>query len=138
MINNVVLVGRLTKDPELKKTQSGVSFVNFTIAVNRTFTSQSGEREADFINCIVWRNQADNLARYMSQGSLIGVEGRIQTRSYESETGMRYITEVVANSIQFLESRSQQRDNQQSSNDNTNDDYYDVSQDIIADDDLQF
>jgi|SRR5690554_581046 len=138
MINNVVLVGRLTKDPELKKTQSGVSFVNFTIAVNRTFTSQSGEREADFINCIVWRNQADNLARYMSQGSLIGVEGRIQTRSYESETGMRYITEVVANSIQFLESRSQQRDNQQSSNDNTNDDYYDVSQDIIADDDLPF
>lgn len=135
MINNVVLVGRLTRDPELKKTQSGVSFVNFTIAVNRAFADQSGEREADFINCIVWRNQADNLARYMRQGSLIGVEGRIQTRSYESEQGTRYITEVVANSIQFLETKSQTKSESSSSQ---NDDYYDVSQDIITDDDLPF
>ena len=105
MINNVVLVGRLTRDPELRKTQSGVSVVNFTLAVNRTFTDQSGERQADFINCVVWRNQADNLARYMRQGSLIGVEGRIQTSSFESEQGTRYVTEVLAdgfNGIEFL------------------------------------
>ncbi|HHT55763.1 MAG TPA: single-stranded DNA-binding protein [Acholeplasma sp.] len=140
MINNVVLVGRLTRDPELRKTQSGVSVVNFTLAVNRTFTDQSGERQADFINCVVWRNQADNLARYMRQGSLIGVEGRIQTSSFESEQGMRYVTEVLANSIQFLESKSQtqQQPQQQSQSSNNNDDYYDVSQDIITDDDLPF
>jgi len=140
MINNVVLVGRLTRDPELRKTQSGVSVVNFTLAVNRTFTDQSGERQADFINCVVWRNQADNLARYMRQGSLIGVEGRIQTSSFESEQGTRYVTEVLANSIQFLESKSQtqQQPQQQSQSSNNNDDYYDVSQDIITDDDLPF
>ena len=135
MINNVILVGRLTRDPELKKTQSGVSFVNFTIAVNRAFTDQSGERQADFINCIVWRAQADNLARYMRQGSLIGVEGRIQTRTYESEQGTRYITEVVANNIQFLETKSQ---TETTTTNNNNDEYYDVSQDIITDDDLPF
>jgi|SRR5690554_5077447 len=138
MINNVVLVGRLTRDPELKKTQSGVSFVNFTVAVNRTYTDQSGERQADFISCVVWRAQADNLARYMRQGSLIGIEGRIQTRTYESEQGTRYITEIVANSIQFLETKSTQSQQQSSQSSKNNDDYYDVSQDIITDDDLPF
>ena len=138
MINNVVLVGRLTREPELKKTQSGVSFVNFTVAVNRTYTDQSGERQADFISCVVWRAQADNLARYMRQGSLIGIEGRIQTRTYESEQGTRYITEIVANSIQFLETKSTQSQQQSSQSSKNNDDYYDVSQDIITDDDLPF
>ena len=103
MINNVVLVGRLTKDPELKVTQSNTPFVNFTVAVNRTFTDQTGERQADFINCIVWRKQAENLARYMRQGSLVGIKGRIKTRTFDSEQGTRYITEVVCDSIQFLE-----------------------------------
>ena len=111
MINNVVLVGRLTKDPELKQTSSGIYFSNFTLAVNRSFKNDSGETEADFINCIVWRNQAENLCKYMKKGSLIGVEGRIQTRSYETEEGMRYITEVVANSITFLESKNEKTDN---------------------------
>lgn len=111
MINNVVLVGRLTKDPELKQTSSGIYFSNFTLAVNRSFKNDSGETEADFINCIVWRNQAENLCKYMKKGSQIGVEGRIQTRSYETEEGMRYITEVVANSITFLESKAEKTDN---------------------------
>lgn len=111
MINNVVLVGRLTKDPELKQTSSGIYFSNFTLAVNRSFKNEQGETEADFINCIVWRNQAENLCKYMRKGSQIGVEGRIQTRSYETEEGMRYITEVVANSITFLESKNEKADN---------------------------
>lgn len=111
MINNVVLVGRLTRDPELKKTQSGISFVRFTLAVNRSFRDDSGETQADFINCIAWRAQAENLAKYMRQGSLIGVEGRIQTGSYETEQGMRYTTDVVANNITFLESKGSQNNN---------------------------
>lgn len=111
MINNVVLVGRLTKDVELKKTASGISYTNFTLAVNRSFKNEQGETEADFINCVVWRNQAENLCKYMRKGSQIGVEGRIQTRSYETEEGMRYITEVVANSITFLENKAEKTDN---------------------------
>lgn len=106
MINRVVLVGRLTKDPELRYTPSGVPMARFTIAVNRTFTGQGGEREADFIGCIAWRKQAENLANFMKKGALIGVEGRIQTGSFEGQDGKRvYTTDVVADSIQFLEPR---------------------------------
>ena len=106
MINRVVLVGRLTKDPELRYTPSGVPMARFTIAVNRTFSSQSGEREADFIGCIAWRKQAENLANFMRKGSLVGVEGRIQTGSFEGQDGKRvYTTDVVADSVQFLEPR---------------------------------
>lgn len=114
MINRVVLVGRITKDPELKSTQSNISFVNFTLAVNRQFSDPSGERQADFIQCIVWRKQAENLAQYINKGALLGIEGRIQTRSYESENGTRYITEVVCDSVQFLES-STTRESQEES-----------------------
>lgn len=104
MINRVVLVGRLTKDPELRYTPNGIAVATFTLAVNRTFASQSGEREADFINCVVWRKQAENMANYLRKGSLTGVEGRIQTRSYDNQEGKRvYVTEVVADSVQFLE-----------------------------------
>ncbi|MCR1809321.1 single-stranded DNA-binding protein [Haploplasma modicum] len=131
MINNVVLVGRLTKDPELMKTQSNISYVRFTLAVNRSFADQSGERQADFINCIAWRNQAENLARFMKQGSQIGLQGRIQTGSYETDQGTRYTTDVVADSIQFLESRTQK------SNDN-NDEFSNLSGSIITDNDLPF
>lgn len=107
MINRVVLVGRLTKDPELRYTPSGLAVVRFTIAVNRQFSNQSGEREADFINCVAWRKQAENLANFQRKGNLVGVEGRIQTGSYEGQDGKRvYTTEVVADSIQFLESRN--------------------------------
>lgn len=106
MINRVVLVGRLTKDPELRYTQGGLPVARFTVAVNRTFSNQQGDKEADFINCVAWRKQAENLANFMRKGSLIGVEGRIQTGSYEGQDGKRvYTTEVVADSVQFLEPR---------------------------------
>lgn len=104
MINRVVLVGRLTKNPELRYTPNGVAVANFTIAVNRPFSNQQGEREADFIQVVVWRRQAENAANYLTKGSLAGVDGRLQTRSFENSEGRRvYITEVVADSVQFLE-----------------------------------
>lgn len=107
MMNRVVLVGRLTKDPELRYTPNGVAVATFTLAVNRTFTNQQGEREADFINCVIWRKPAENVANYLKKGSLAGVDGRIQTRNFEGQDGKRvYITEVVADSVQFLEPRS--------------------------------
>lgn len=107
MINRVVLVGRLTRDPELKYTTNGIANLRFSIAVNRTFTSQNGERQADFINCVAWRSQAENMAKFLRKGSLIGVEGRIETGSYQAQDGsMRYTTDVVCDSVQFLEPRS--------------------------------
>ncbi|NLY62856.1 MAG: single-stranded DNA-binding protein [Erysipelothrix sp.] len=106
MINNVVLVGRLTRDPELRKTQSGTSVLSFTCAVNRRFQSQ--EQTADFINCVAWNQTADFLSRYATKGALVSVEGRIQTRNYEDKTGSRvYVTEVVAEQVQLLESRAE-------------------------------
>ena len=104
-MNKVILIGRLTKDPELRKTPTDVSVVQFTIAVNRAF-QQNGERQADFINCIAWRAQAENLARYIKKGGQIAVEGSIQTRSFDDANGVRkYITEVVCSQITFLESK---------------------------------
>ena len=109
MINRVVLVGRLTRDPELKYTTNGIANLRFSVAVNRTFTNQSGERQADFINCVAWRAQAENMAKFLRKGSLIGVEGRIETGSYQAQDGTtRYTTDVIADSVQFLEPRSQQ------------------------------
>lgn len=104
MINRVVLVGRLTKDPELRYTPNGVAVASFTLACNRPFTNQQGEREADFIRVVVWRRQAENVANYLQKGSLAGVDGRIQTRSYDNNEGRRvFVTEVVGDSVQFLE-----------------------------------
>ncbi|HAA9000834.1 TPA_asm: single-stranded DNA-binding protein [Listeria monocytogenes] len=104
MMNRVVLVGRLTKDPDLRYTPAGVAVATFTLAVNRTFTNQQGEREADFINCVVWRKPAENVANFLKKGSLAGVDGRVQTRNYEGNDGKRvYVTEIVAESVQFLE-----------------------------------
>lgn len=112
MINNITLVGRLTKDPELKYTGNGTAVATFTLAVNRNFTNASGEREADFPNCVIWRKPAETLANYARKGSLIGVTGRIQTRSYENQQGQRvYVTEVVCENFQLLEKRAD--DNQQ-------------------------
>ncbi|WP_353854122.1 single-stranded DNA-binding protein SsbA [Bacillus sp. Bos-x628] len=107
MLNRVVLVGRLTKDPELRYTPNGAAVTTFTLAVNRTFTNQSGEREADFINCVTWRRQAENVANFLKKGSLAGVDGRLQTRNYENQQGQRvFVTEVQAESVQFLEPKS--------------------------------
>ncbi|PTK32237.1 single-stranded DNA-binding protein [Staphylococcus hominis] len=113
MINRVVLVGRLTKDPEYRQTPNGIDVANFTLAVNRNFKSKNGEQQADFINVVVFRNQAQNVNNYLSKGSLAGVDGRIQSRSYENKEGQRvFVTEVVADSVQFLEPKN---NNQQSS-----------------------
>lgn len=107
MINNVVLVGRLTRDPELKYTGNNIAVASFSLAVNRNFKDANGERETDFINCVIWRQQAENLANWAKKGALIGITGRIQTRSYENQQGQRvYVTEVVAENFQMLESRA--------------------------------
>lgn len=106
MLNSVCLVGRLTKDPELRYTSNNQAVATFSLAVNRNFKSQNGEREADFINCVIWRQQAENLANWAKKGDLIGITGRIQTRNYENQQGQRvFVTEVVADNFQLLESR---------------------------------
>lgn len=114
MINRVVLTGRLTKDPELKYTQSGVAVATFTLAVNRQFRTQAGQREADFINCVIWRKSAENLVNYTHKGRLVGVDGRLQTRNYENQQGQRvYVTEVVVDSFSLLDSRQDNHGNSQ-------------------------
>lgn len=106
MLNNVCLVGRMAGDAELRYTPNNQAVATFRLAVNRPFKNQNGEREADFINCVIWRQQAENLANWAKKGALIGITGRIQTRSYENQQGQRvYVTEVVAESFQLLESR---------------------------------
>ena len=156
MINNLTLAGRLTKDPDLKYTGNGTAVATFTLAVNRNFTNQSGEREADFINCVIWRKPAETLANYAKKGVLIGVTGRIQTRSYENQQGQKvYVTEVIADNFQLLESKkadssqnTQGNDvsnsqtnnytrNQQNTNSATEDPFGNSSIDI-SDDDLPF
>ena len=133
-MNRTVLIGRLTKDPELKVTQSNIPVVSFTIAVNRPFTDQSGEKQADFIQCVVWRKQAENLAQYCSKGSHIALEGRIQTRQYETDDGMRYVTEIVCDNIQYLDTKKQEATQQV----NDNEDFYETSKQLAAEEDLPF
>ncbi len=107
MINNVVLVGRIVRDPELRYTPTNVAVATFTVAVNRRFKNANGEREADFINCVIWRQGAENLANWAKKGALVGVTGSIQVRNYENQQGQRvYVTEVVADNFQMLESRA--------------------------------
>ena len=111
MINNFVLVGRLTRDPELRYTPSNVAVATFSLAVNRNFKNQAGDREADFINCMIWRKPAELLSEWCKKGNLVAITGRIQTRSYENQQGQRvYVTEVVAESFQLLEKRDKTAD----------------------------
>ena len=106
MINRVVLVGRLTRDPELRTTGSGISVATFTLAVDRQFTNSQGERGADFVSCVIWRKSTENFCNFTSKGSLVGIDGRIQTRSYDNKDGQRvYVTEVVVDNFALLESR---------------------------------
>lgn len=116
MINRTVLVGRLTKDPEIRYTQSGTAVANFTVAVNRQFTNANGEREADFISCIVWRKAAENFCNFTHKGSLVGIDGRIQTSSYEKEGQRVYSTQVVVDSFSLLEPKQQSQQRGQQSN----------------------
>src|SRR5574344_903715 len=120
-MNKVILIGRLTKDPEMRTTPNGVATTSFTIAVNRNFTAQNGEREADFLNCVAWRKQAENIAKYCSKGSQVAVDGRIQTRTYDAQDGSkRYVTEIVADNVTFLGSKGSGNSNYSAGNaDNT-------------------
>lgn len=138
MINRVVLVGRITKDPVMRKTQSGTSVVSFTLAVNRR--TKDKDQQADFIGCQTWNKTADFMAQYVKKGSLLGVEGRIQTRSYDNASGKKvYVTEVVAESVQFLESKKEKSEAYQP-NDNTYESQmsdtseFDATLDIASDD----
>lgn len=156
MINRVVLIGRLTRDPELRRTAQGDAVTSFTLAVNRSFTNADGQQQADFINCVVWKKTAENVERYCSKGSLVGVEGRLQSRTYENNQGQTvFVTEVVCNSVQFIntnqaplntEAVQQQADSweQRTTQSNTNQyDYMNNSENEfssfqIDEDDLQF
>ena len=156
MINRTILVGRLTRDPELRYTQGGTAVASFTLAVNRQFTNSQGEREADFINCVIWRKAAENFVNFTNKGSLVGIDGRLQTRNYENKQGQRvYVTEVVAENFSLLESKNvnssdntnnnpnnqYSNSNNQSNNSNNNmsDPFADNSKPIdISDDSLPF
>ena len=119
-MNKVILIGRLTRDPELRYTSSNVPTASFSIAVDRNFTNQNGEREADFINIVVWRKQAENCKNYLTKGSQVAIDGRIQTRNYEGQDGKKvYVTEVVADNVQFLGTKSSNNPTNQSSLDST-------------------
>ncbi len=105
-MNKAILIGRLTRDPELRTTPTGRNVCQFAIAVNRTYTSANGDREADFINCVVWDKQAENLAKYQKKGNQIAVDGRIQTRNYDDKDGKKvYVTEILATNISFLDAK---------------------------------
>ena len=149
-MNNVNLIGRLTKAPELKQTASNTSVLTGTLAVNRTFKNQNGEREADFINIVAWRQTAEIIAQYCGKGSQIGVTGRIQTRNYENQQGQRvYVTEVVAEHVDLLDSKNDNQSNfQNSQGQNANNNYQNKNNSYnsnlnakpmeISDDDLPF
>lgn len=138
MLNRVVLIGRLTRDPELRYTASGIAVTTFTLAVDRPYTNQQGEREADFINIVTWRNLAEHCANYLKKGLLTAVEGRLQTRYYENNEGKRiYVTEVVADNVRFLEWGERKQQNNQDQY--PADPFASISQPIdISDDDLPF
>ena len=125
MINRVVLVGRITKDPVLKKTQANNSVVSFTLACNRNIKNETGEYDADFINCVAWNTRADVLSKYASKGSMIGLDGSIQTRSYDDQSGKRvYVTEVLVDHVQLIDTKTSPQGNEinqgYSYNQNTN------------------
>lgn len=138
MINNVVLVGRIVRDPDLRYTPQNTAVATFTLAVNRRFKNAQGERESDFINCVIWRAPAENLANWTKKGSLIGITGSIQVRNYENKEGQRvYVTEVLADNFQLLESRGQEQ-TQNKSQKKQQADSFGGSPMEISDDDLPF
>ena len=144
-MNKVILIGRLTKDPEMRTTGNGTSVTRFTLAVSRNFVGPNGEKEADFINCISWRKQAENVAKYCSKGSQVAVEGRIQTGSYENPDGSkRYTTDVVVENVMFLKTSNNVNnfDNNQESNnglENDKDPFESFGEEITLDEnDLPF
>ena len=153
-MNRAIIIGRLTKNPESRTTSSGIASTTFTVAVSRPFTSQNGEREADFLNCVAWRKQAENIAKYCTKGSQVAVEGRIQTRTYDAQDGSkRYVTEIIADNVTFLGSKggSSMPSNNYEGNNNSNsskdiqttdlneDPYANMGEEVaLSDDDLPF
>ena len=135
-MNRAMLVGRLTTKPELRYTSSNLPFARFSVAVNRTYSNAQGERETDFINVVVWRKQAENVCNFLNKGSLVSVEGRIQSGSYDDKDGnKRYTMEVVADSVQFLESKSQSQNRSQASSEPSPYDYQTTTNSVdVADD----
>lgn len=143
MINRVILTGRLTRDVDLRYTQGGAAVATFNLAVDRRFTNQQGEREADFVSCVIWRKPAENFANFFHKGSLVGIEGRIQTRNYENQQGQRvYVTEVIVENFSFLESKNSTGNGSYQKNrpqNNTSDPFANNGDPIdITDDDLPF
>ncbi|MFT9486782.1 MAG: single-stranded DNA-binding protein [Tepidibacillus sp.] len=140
MLNRVILIGRLTKDPELRYTPLGIAVATFTLAVERNYTNQQGEKEADFINIVTWRGLAENVANYLKKGRLTAVDGRIQTRSYDNNEGKRvYVTEIVAENVRFLESANKNNSSNQKDQKPFEDDpFFDGNPLDISDDDLPF
>ncbi|HET7658423.1 MAG TPA: single-stranded DNA-binding protein [Bacillales bacterium] len=140
MINRIVLTGRLTKDPELRYTPNGVAVTNFTLAVDRPFTNVEGERDTDFIRVVVWRKPAENAAEYLAKGNLAGVDGRLQTRSFENAEGNRvFVTEVVTDRVEFLEPKRHQQHQQNESPQKRDDDPFASGGPVdIKDEDLPF
>ena len=140
-MNKVILIGRLTRDPELRYTSSNVATCTFSVAVDRPFANQNGEREADFINIVVWRKQAENCKNYLTKGSQVAIDGRIQTRNYDDKDGKKvYVTEVVADNVQFLGTKGSNGGASQASDNTTPYDFSadmnqttDVSSDPFAD-----
>lgn len=139
-MNKVVLIGRLTKDPELRYTSNNIPVATFTLAVNRNHTNSNGEKEADFINVIAWKNIAESIHKYVGKGRQIAVNGRIQTRTFEDDNGnKRYITEVVSEGIEFLDSKKENKEEKNISNENKNNLFADFGSTIeITDKDLPF
>lgn len=120
-MNKVIITGRLTTKPELRQTSGNIPFTRFTVASQRTFTSSNGEREADFINVVVWRKQAENVCNFLNKGSLVLVEGRLQNNNYTNKEGvMQYTVEVTVDNVEFLETKSQSQNNQNNQNYNRN------------------
>lgn len=140
MLNKVVLIGRLTRDPELRHTNTNIPVCSFTLAVNRPFASTKSEKDVDFINCTAWRKQAENVARYVFKGSLVAVEGRIQTGEYMDEkiNAKRYTTDIVCDSVTFLDSKSQKADNNPSQDYRQDNDNTDTGSFNDIEDDLPF
>ena len=149
-MNKVILIGRLTRDPELRYTSSNVATCTFSVAVDRPFANQNGEREADFFNIVTWRKQAENVAKYCNKGSQVAVEGRIQNRSYDAQDGSkRYITEIIADNVTFLGAKGASGANFDNNNDGFDqniettdleeDPYANMGEEVaLSDDDLPF
>lgn len=148
-MNKAIIIGRLTRDPEMRTTTSGINSTTFTVAVSRNYTNQNGERETDFINCVAWRKQAENIAKYCTKGTQVAVDGRIQTRSYDAQDGTkRYVTEIIADNVTFLSRAGSQTtsDNMSAGSQNdiattnvTEDPFKDFGNEVtLSDDDLPF